>query len=101
MAKPAQSWRMKGIDIAAWQNDRGYSYTFRKTYKDKASGEYKESKYWYPDDLTVLSELLSQVDKWRDARNLDRQIHEAEGVASGQGKPGPAAKHEEYDDIPF
>ena len=101
MARPAQSWRMKGIDIAAWQGERGYSYTIRKTYKDKTTGEYKESKYWYPDDITVLNELLTQVQNWRNDRAADRATHELEGVSSGQGKPGPAVKYEEYDDIPF
>lgn len=103
MARPAQSWRNKGIDIAAWQNERGYSYTIRKTYKDKTTGEYKESKYWYPDDLIALGNLLQEVAGWRDSRKADRELNELEGFPSGQNKPGPAAKHEVYndDDLPF
>ena len=103
MARPAQSWRNKGIDIAAWQGERGYSYTIRKTYKDKTTNEYKESKYWYPDDLVVLANLLQEVAGWRDSRRADRELNELEGLSSGQNKAGPAAKHEVYDDddLPF
>ena len=100
MARPAQSWRMKGIDIAAWQGERGYSYTIRKTYKDKTTGEYKESKYWYPDDITVLNELLTQVQNWRNDRHADREIHQLEGVSSGQGRPGPAAERVQPERLP-
>ena len=36
MGRPKKAFRNKGIDIAAWENDRGgMSFTLRKTYKNK------------------------------------------------------------------
>lgn len=76
MPKPVQAWRNRGIDFAAWENrNGGYNYTFRKMYKDKTSGEYKETKYLYSEDLDAISDLLTQIKAWRDDK-AGRVAHE-------------------------
>ena len=64
MAKPELALKEKGIDVAVWKGERGPTITVRKTYKDKNSGEWKESKIMFPEEVPVLIALLSQVDRY-------------------------------------
>jgi len=99
MGRPKKAWRNKGIDIAAWENDRGgVSFTFRKTYKDKATDQYKESKYLFAQDLKDLHALLGEVIAWNHLLS-DREEHEAAAAASGAD--AMAQRLERDDDIPF
>jgi len=66
MAKPEKTFEVKGIQIALWKNDRGYSISVKKTYKDKASGAYKEAKTYFPDELATLITLLSETRDYLD-----------------------------------
>ena len=69
MNKPIQSFRNKGVDVAIWStNNGGNSITIRKTYKDKQTNQYKESKYFYKDEVEGLIELLKSAVAFCDAR---------------------------------
>lgn len=102
MNKPVQSFRDKGVDVAVWETrNGGVSITIRKSYKDKNTGEYKESKYLFKDDAERLIELLKQAVIYASNRSAHNDEHLASGGFSNQ-KAAPA-KHEEIDmdDIPF
>lgn len=96
MAKPMKAWRQGKLDIAAWQNDSGQiSFTFRKCYKDKTTGEYKETKYLWPSDISDLVKLFQEVEAWQKAGNTAPAYkHPAEDM------PGANAVSLD-DDIPF
>ena len=99
MNKPVQSFRDKGLDVAVWENrNGGYSFTFRKTYKNKESGQYVETKYLYKDDAERLIELLKQAVSYAS----NRAEHDVEHMASGgfNGQPKKQADVD-MDDIPF
>jgi hypothetical protein len=99
MTKPVQSFRDKGLDVAVWENrNGGYSFTFRKTYKNKESGQYVETKYLYKDDAERLIELLKQAVSYAS----NRAEHDVEHMASGgfNGQPKKQADVD-MDDIPF
>lgn len=65
MARPLQSWKNKGLDIAAWPTSNGgVSFTLRKTYKPKDSTEWKETKTFFPGDLIILGDLIRQATTW-------------------------------------
>jgi DNA-binding protein YbaB len=99
MNKPVQSFRDKGVDVAVWETrNGGMSITIRKTYKDKQSGEYKESKYLFKEDAERLIELLKQAVSY--AHN--RAEHNTEHMASGGFNPNakPAVMTDD-DEIPF
>jgi hypothetical protein len=99
MNKPVQSFRDKGLDVAVWENrNGGYSFTFRKTYKNKESGQYVETKYFYKDDAERLIELLKQAVSYAS----NRAEHDVEHMASGgfNGQPKKQADVD-MDDIPF
>jgi hypothetical protein len=96
MTKPAKTWRDRGIDIAAWESKGGFSFTFRKTYKDKTSGEYKESRYYYLEDLDRLALLLSEALSWAGEATDDRRSTSV--TIAEKGKLPDAI---DSDEIPF
>lgn len=96
MGKPAKTWRAGGIDFAAWQNDKGYSFTTRKTYKDKSTGEYKESRYLYTSDLINMRELMNEVIAWAEDQDPDRAAHKEAQLDSMR-----ETRQMVDDDVPF
>jgi len=102
MNKPVQDFKHKGLSVAVWPTKNGgYSYSISKRYKDKQSGEWRETKSLFKDEAEALIDLLKQA----LAYGSNREEHEHEGIPSGQGKPGPKVKYEltekEIDDLPF
>lgn len=78
MNKPAKSWNNRGVNIAAWDSQWGPKFTFKKTYKDKTSGEYKESKNLFKEDLKILSELSAEAYEWAiSVDRSERQVSES------------------------
>lgn len=100
MGRPKKAFRNNGIDIAAWENDRGgISFTLRKTYKNRETGEYKETKYFFLQDLKDFRDLIAEVIHWNETL-ADREAHEEAAIAS----PAPARAAQPVDvddDIPF
>lgn len=101
MNKPVQNFRDKGLDVAVWENrNGGYSFTFRKTYKNKETQQYVETKYFYKEECEKLIELLQEAVKYASNRAEHNVEHMASGGFSGQKS---TAKHEDVDidDLPF
>ena len=99
MNKPVQNFRDKGLDVAVWPTKNGgYSFTVRKTYKNKESGQYVETKYLYKEEVEKLIELLQEAVKYAS----NRAEHDVEHMASG-GFNGQPKKQVDIniDDIPF
>jgi hypothetical protein len=63
--RPVKSFRQGGVKVDVWrnpgQNGDMYNTTISNSYKDDATGEWKESKSFSPTDLAVLSQLSSQA----------------------------------------
>lgn len=102
MNKPVQDFKHKGLSVAVWPTrNGGYSYSISKRYKDKQSGEWRETKSLFKDEAEALIDLLKQA----IAYGGTREEHEHEGIPSGQGKPGPKVKYElseeELEELPF
>jgi hypothetical protein len=102
MNKPVKDFKEKGVSVAVWETrNGGYSISISKRYKDKVSNEWKESKYWFKEDLgNLIIMLQGALDFCSNAEE-----HKAEGVPSGQGKPGKPATYElsqdDIDELPF
>lgn len=102
MNKPLQDFKHKGLSVAVWEaRNGGYSFSVQKRYKDKQTGEWKESKYYYKEEVDALIDLLKQAASFAS----NRAEHQHEGIPSGQGKPGAPVQYEltqaDLDDIPF
>jgi len=97
MNKPVQDFKTKGVSVAVWNaKNGGYSFSIQKRYKDKQSGEWKESRYYYKEEVEALIELLKEAANYAHGR----QEHATEGIPSGQNKPTTMTQAD-YDDIPF
>jgi hypothetical protein len=103
MNKPVQNFRDKGLDVAVWENrNGGYSFTFRKTYKNKETQQYVETKYLYKEEVEKLVELLQEAVKYAS----NRAAHNEEHIASGGfNKQKKAANDDQLDididNLPF
>lgn len=64
-ARPVASFKQGGVEVSVWRNhtDKGdlFNTTIRNSYKDDASGEWKETTSFSPTDLAVLAQLSSQA----------------------------------------
>ena len=63
--RPVATFKQGGIKVAVFpnqtQNGTMYNTTIRNSYKDDASGEWKETSSFSPTDLAVLAQLSSQA----------------------------------------
>jgi hypothetical protein len=84
MGAPVKAFRNFGLDVAIWETrNGGYSITWRKSYKDKTSGEYKETKTLFPNDAKLLIELLQQAISFCE----DNQQPSSQPESSDDGVP--------------
>lgn len=99
MNKPVQDFKNKGVSVAVWNaKNGGYSFSIQKRYKDKQSGEWKESRYYYKDELEALIELLKEAVTYVS----NRSEHESQGSKSGPGyNVQRELTQEELDDLPW
>lgn len=92
--KPIYNARSKGIDIAVWEGNTGPQFTIRKSYKDKQTGEWKESKTLFSNDLEILKELITEALSWgKNVENIEEPAHYAAA--------GATTVDLDDDDIPF
>ena len=63
--RPVKSIRQGGVKVDVWrnagQNGDMYNTTIGNSYKDDATGEWKDTKSFSPTDLAVVSQLSSQA----------------------------------------
>lgn len=92
--KPVAEWKseVSSLRLSAWKNDKGFSFSFNKRYKDKETGEWKDSKYLYDNDLRAAQEIIQQA--------LD---YVAQKDSEASLSPAAAAANISFvdDDIPF
>ncbi len=84
-----------GVQIAAWENQKGVSFTISKRYKDKDSGEWIEAKSFYPSDLAALAHLAPAAIEFADLM-WEQEKQNSAGLA-----PKETAKSFDVDDVPF
>jgi hypothetical protein len=64
-ARPVATFKQGGVEVSVWKNhtDKGdmFNTTIRNSYKDDASGEWKETSSFSPADLAVVSQLSSMA----------------------------------------
>lgn len=100
MARPLQSFKSKGIDIAAWPTSNGgVSFTIRKSFKAKDSTEWKETKTFFSGDLKALGELISQALTWAH-EEFQEPVSEVD-TRPVHPKVAAVVKAVVEDDIPF
>jgi hypothetical protein len=90
MAQPVFTARHigNGLSVAVWENTNeegrvSYSAKFEKRYKDKTTGEWKDSPYLFESDLLEASELFRLA--WH-------KIGQRKAASSKQGSQTPTGE---------
>jgi hypothetical protein len=96
MGAPIKKFWEKGNEIAIWKDEKyGYTASYRKTYKDKNTGEYKTSAKLFRSDLENLRTCINKALAWWESEPKD----------DAERKSAPEPKHEpqafDDSDIPF
>lgn len=103
MNKPLVEFKsqISGVKLTGWQGERGISWNLSKRYKDKETGEWKESKYLNDWDLSAIASLAAQAAEF----NAERRRASKGEVATEESPPAPTFLVKKYDvaddEIPF
>jgi hypothetical protein len=99
---PINKWKIKGLDLAQWQNANSVSYTLTKSYKNKKTDQWeKQTIGMFYDHLLMLRDLLEQAIQ---AGNPDPNSSANDQPAAAQPSNVEYIKHDvkfEDDDLPF
>lgn len=100
MAKPAASLKTAaapGLQVAIWENERGFSVTIGKRFKTK-DGTWSDASSFFASDLPALSALCS-----RALTVIDKLEANKRGSEPVESKPQPAPVQTGFkdDDVPF
>ena len=98
MSKPANKFRLKGVELVQWDNDGKPSFTVTKSYKDK-SGEWKNTNSLFLEDLAILSELVTTAFVINYSNKSSAA--QAEPSQNEQEKANAYQKDPIQDEIPF
>jgi len=92
MAGVIGNWKYKGLQLTAWQGTDKISFTFKKAYKDKATGEWKEGKHLFPEEIAAAADLFTRAETWiREtgvSLNPSHTFTSTREVVAGMALPG-------------
>jgi hypothetical protein len=99
--KPLQFWKQKGLEIVAWPSKNGgVQFSLKKSYKDKQTNEWKETKTYFENDLETLAGLITNALAWQKGGR--DTIPQAGDIKIPEFKLStPKAESLAEDDIPF
>lgn len=93
--------KISGVKLTGWEGERGISWNLSKRYKDKETGEWKESKYLNDWDLSAIASLAAQAAEF----NAERRRAAKGETPTEEGPPAPTFAVMKYDlskdEIPF
>ena len=94
--RPVQSWKHKGINVALWENDKGWlSVQIRRTYMDEKTQQWKDTNSFSLRDIPFLISILNEV---LATASPDQQVANPMQQSEWTKK---ATVDTEIDDIPF
>ena len=111
--KPVMKFRAGGMEIAIWEGRNGSHHaSIRTQYRDKVTGEWKETKNWYINDMRNLLEQCKSAVDYLHEKEGNRQVG-GRPIADDFAAPAPQKKKQQQeepvqqevtfdnDDIPF
>lgn len=103
MSEPTVKFESKisSVKLTGWESDKGFNWLLGKRYKDKETGEWKDSKYLSNWDLEAIISLAAQAKEFLSER---KQAAKAETNPAPWAAPEGSAKPNKTfadDDIPF
>ena len=91
MPGPVKQLKEKGLTVSYWASSRNPSISIAKSYKDKTTQEWKETKYFFPNELETLIKFLQEMVEFHKVRESPQHIELAPG----------APVFDDDDNIPF
>ena len=64
MARPIYSAKKHGIEVSVWGSVDRPSLKISKRYKDKKTGLYKDSAFYYEDNIPLVIDALNECTEW-------------------------------------
>lgn len=61
MSKPLAVVRRGGISLTAWPGRTSWTWTLKKTYKSQETGQYIESKTFFPNEAEKVIDGLQEL----------------------------------------
>lgn len=101
--KPAHTFKSGKVEVSAWQNQWGLSFTVRKNYFDKNKNEWKSSQSFFGNELHDLASAIEQAIAVveRDGQHKARKSEAEQRGPPPQPAPDDFDVPEDDDDIPF
>ena len=96
MAAPIYSVKKQGFNVAIWGDANSPRISFQKTYKDKMSGAYKETKYFFDNELPTLISMLQEAQAWIATNRTNGQ-----DVRTVMGANFDIKSDDDIEDLPF
>jgi len=81
MASPVATYKLGLVKLNKWanQNGKGFSYTLKRSYKDK-EGNWKDTENFNADDLSSIVMLINSISLTLvDIKNTESRVLESEG----------------------
>lgn len=84
------SFKKYPIEVAIWGGDNGnYQLTIQKSYKDKQSGEYKSSNFFFDNESLIIPYLLNRANAWIDTQKANNRGQQQGQQQQQQRQPAP------------
>lgn len=106
MTSPAKRWKHKGLQLTAWENGGRISFQITKSYLDKNTNEWKDTRTIFREDLMALKDMIEEAAHWSLTGNIPDGLNipppklpEMPKITIGKGKEPELIKDD--DDIPF
>lgn len=78
MARPIFEAKKQSLSAAIWGSVDRPSISINKRYKDKKTNEWKDSKYYYEDNIREIVALLEECADWLKGQRAAGTAHAVE-----------------------
>ena len=94
MSKPLAVVRRGGISFTAWPGKNGWTWTLRKQYKSQDTGQYIESKTFFPNECDKVVEGVQELVNTMKGKVAEEKPMRIDPLPQGD-------VFDDGDDIPF
>jgi hypothetical protein len=74
MATRIGAFKAKTSQLVIWQTPDQITFTFQKCYRDKRSGQWKETKTIFSDELQNIADMFTRAAEWARKRDCGQTL---------------------------
>lgn len=68
------AFKSNGSQLIIWQRSDQITFSFAKHYKDKKTGEWREAKTLYADELRGIADMFARAAEWASKRDCGQAL---------------------------